>query len=194
MAEAERNGRRFGNGWRIAGWGLATLPLILPATAMIFTAEVNWTASDFLIMGLMIGCVGLGIELAVRATRNSMYRGGAGLALLTGFLVTWTNGAVGIIGDEDHPANLMFFGVIAIAVAGAFMARFKAPGMVRTMAVAALGQFAVPLIAIAIWSPPITVDLVRTLLFNSVFASFWLISAWLFREASESAEHYINVN
>ena len=178
----------FWNPWRRAGWGIAATLLILPAVAMNFTAEVNWTVSDFLIMGLMMGCVGLGIELVLRATRNSSYRGGAGLALLTGFLVTWANGAVGIIGNEDHPANLMFFGVIAVAVAGAFMARFKAPGMARTMAVAALGQFAVPLIAIAIWAPPINLDLVRTLLFNCVFAGFWLISAWLFRAASATGE------
>lgn len=184
----------FWNRWRIAGWGFAASLLILPAVAMNFTAEVNWTVSDFLIMGMMIGCVGLGIELVVRATRNNSYRGGAAVALLTGFLVTWANGAVGIIGNEGNPANLMFFGVIALAVTGSFLVRFKAPGMARTMASAALGQFAVPLIAIAIWSPPFTVDLVRTLLFNSIFAGFWLVSAWLFREAPESGEPYINVN
>ena len=187
-------GSAFWNPWRLAGWNLAAGLLILPAVAMNFTAEVNWTLSDFLIMGLMIGCVGLGIELAVRATRNNKYRGGAAAALLTGFLVTWANGAVGIIGNEDHPANLMFFAVIGIAIGGAFLARFKARGMARTMALAALGQFAVPLIAMAIWSPPIDLGLIKTLLFNSVFACLWLASAWLFREASESAEPYINVN
>jgi hypothetical protein len=127
-------------------------------------------------------------------TRNRRYRGGAAVALLTAFLVTWANGAVGIIGDEDHPANLMFFAVIAIAIGGAFLARFKARGMDRAMALAAIGQFAVPLIAMAIWSPPIDLGLVKTLLFNSVFACLWLASAWLFRGAAESAERYINVN
>lgn len=193
MTSENRTGS-FWNPWRLAGWGLAAALLALPGVAMNFTAEVNWTVSDFVIMGLMIGCVGLGIELAVRATRNNRYRAGAAVALLTGFLVTWANGAVGIIGNEDHPANLMFFAVIAMAIAGAFLARFKARGMARAMAVAGFGQFAVPLIAMAIWSPPITVDLVRTLMFNSVFAGFWLVSAWLFREAPELAEPYINVN
>ena len=177
----------FWNPWRVGGWGLAAFLLILPAVAMNFTAEVQWTVSDFLIMGLMIGCVGLGIELAVRAARNNHYRGGAAIALLTGFLVTWANGAVGIIGNEDHPANLMFFAVIGLAVAGAFLARFRARGMAAVMSFAAGGQFAVPLIAIAIWSPPFTADLVRTLLFNSVFAIFWLASAYLFREAASAS-------
>jgi len=177
----------FWNPWRLAGWGLAATLLILPAVAMNFTAEVQWTVSDFLFMGMMVGCVGLGLELAVRATRNSRYRAGAAVALLTGFLVTWANGAVGIIGNEANPANLMFFAVIAMAIAGSFAARFKAPGMAVTMAAAALGQFAVPLIAMAIWSPPIDMDLARTLLFNSVFAGLWLLSAWLFRRAPSAA-------
>ena len=128
------------------------------------------------------------------STRNHRYRAGAAMALMTGFLVTWANGAVGIIGNEDNPANLLFFGVIAVAVAGSLIARFKAPGMVRTMAAAGLGQFVVPLIAMAIWSPAIDLGLVKTLLFNAGFAGLWLVSAWLFRTASKSGEPYINVN
>ena len=193
----DRNARqpgKFWNPWRISGWSLVGGLLLLPAIAMNFTSEVQWTLSDFLLMGLMIGCVGLGIELAVRATRNNSYRGGAAVALLTGFLVTWANGAVGIIGNEDHPANLMFFAVIGIAIAGAFITRFRARGLTVTMSAAAAGQFAVPLIAIAIWSPPMTADLARTLIFNSAFAVFWLASAYLFRDAAESDEQHINVN
>jgi hypothetical protein len=177
----------FWNPWRLAGWGLAASLLILPAVAMNFTPEVKWTVSDFMVMGMMIGCIGLGLELAVRATSDSRYRGGAAFALLTGFLVTWANGAVGIIGNEANPANLMFFGVIAIAIAGSFLSRFKAPGMARTMSVAALGQFGVPLIAMAIWSPPIDMGLAMTLLFNSIFAGMWLLAAWLFHRARDAA-------
>jgi len=184
---SETSTSAFWNPWRLAGWGLAASLLILPAAAMNFTGDVQWTVADFLFMGMMVGCIGLGLELAVRATRNSRYRGGAAVALVTGFLVIWANGAVGIIGNEDNPANLMFFGVVGIAVAGAFVARFRPRGMAVAMAVAALGQFAVPLIAMAIWSPPIDLDLAKTLLFNSVFAGLWLLSAWLFRQAPSPA-------
>jgi hypothetical protein len=38
------------------------------------------------------------------------------------FLV-WMNLAVGIIGSEDNPANLMFGGVLALGILGAFIAR-----------------------------------------------------------------------
>ena len=41
------NGRRGKNRWRPAIWGAAAFLLVLPAVAMQFTSEVNWTASDF---------------------------------------------------------------------------------------------------------------------------------------------------
>lgn len=184
----EQTGRNFWSRWRIAGWGTAATLLVLPAVAMQFTREVQWSVGDFMIAAAMFGVLGLGIELTVRATRNSRYRAGAAVALLTGFLVIWVNGAVGIIGSEENPANLMFFGVIAMAIGGAFLSMFNASGMARTMILAGLGQFAVPFIAIAIWSPPLTADVARTIIFNSVFAGLWLISGWLFRQAEPKAE------
>ena len=175
----------FLNPWRMAGWGSAALLLTIPALATQFTREVDWGAGDFLILGTAIGSVGLGIELAVRASRDSGYRAGTAVALLTGFLVTWSNLAVGIIGDEGHPANAMFFGVIAMAVAGAFMAKFRPAGLSRVMTATAIAQVAVPLIAIAIWSPPFTADLAKTLIFNGGFAGLWLAAAWLYRRANK---------
>jgi hypothetical protein len=187
MASEQISGGGFWNAWRISGWGIGAGLLLLPATAMQFTGEVNWTVSDFLFMAMMISCVGLGIELAVRASRSSRYRAGAAVSLLTGFLVIWANGAVGIIGDEGDTANLLFFGVIGLAVGGAFLARFRPGGMARAAAIAAAAQFAVPLIAMARWSIPLTADVTKTLLFNTVFAALWLLSAWLFRQASRIA-------
>ena len=164
-------------------WGGAAALLLLPLVAMQFTAEVNWDGFDFLVMGGMLLTACVLYEVAACLARSNAYMVAAGIAVGGAFLTVWANGAVGIIGNEDNPANLMFFGVIAVAIAGSFMARFKAPGMAVTMAVTALGQFAVPLIAMAIWSPPLDADLARTLLFNSAFAGLWLLSAWLFRQA-----------
>src|SRR3954469_1092777 len=45
--------------WRVAGWSFAAGLLALPALAMQFTHEVNWTGFDFLVAGGMIGGVGL---------------------------------------------------------------------------------------------------------------------------------------
>ncbi len=183
----EMSGGRSGPPWRWIGWGMAGFLLLLPAIAMQFTREVNWGLGDFLVMGLMFGILGMGLELAARASRNNAYRAGAAAALGTGFLVTWSNLAVGIIGSEDHPANGMFFAVIAVAIIGSFVSQFHARGMGRAMTLAAVGQFAVPFVAIAIWNPPFTPDLVKTITFNSIFASMWYFSAAMFRKAADEA-------
>ena len=176
----------FWGPWRLVGWGSAAVLLILPAVAMQFTSEVNWSIGDFIIAAMMFSVVGLGIELAVRSSAHPSYRSAAAVALLTGLLVFWANGAVGIIGNEDHPANLLFFAVLALAVVGSFLARFRARGMVIAIGGAALAQFAAPFIAMAIWAPPFDAGMVRTILFNSVFAAMWLFSASLFRRASHA--------
>lgn len=56
---------------------------------------------------------------------------------MAAFLLIWVNGAVGIIGDSGNYANLMYFGVLAIAAIAVLIARFRAPGMARTMFVTA---------------------------------------------------------
>ena len=64
-----------GNRWTMFIWGGAALLLSLPFFAMGFTSEVNWTASDFVVMGIMLGVVCGAIELAVRFSGNWAYRG-----------------------------------------------------------------------------------------------------------------------
>ena len=59
---------------RIAGWTLAIALLALPAVAMQFTNEVNWTASDFIFAGVVFAVVGGLFELAARASANIAYR------------------------------------------------------------------------------------------------------------------------
>lgn len=135
-ADRDGGGERR-NRSRILAWGGAAVMLLIPFVAMQFTREVNWTLSDFVFAGLLIGGIGGAFELAARASRSRAYRLGAGLALLATFLLIWFNAAVGIIGDEDNPANLMFGGVIVLALTGAIIARFRARGMMRAMFVAA---------------------------------------------------------
>jgi hypothetical protein len=164
------------NPWRILGWGTASALLLLPLVAMQFTSEVNWTASDFAFAGAMIGGVGIVYELTVRATQSAPYRGGVALALAATFLTIWANGAVGMIGDEGDPANLMFAAVLAIALLGSTLARFRPKGMALAMLAAALAQ------AIA-GGIGMLVDPLGGL-FSTAFAGLWLVSAALFRRAA----------
>jgi hypothetical protein len=162
----------------VAGWGTAAGLIALPLVAMQFTAEVIWTLSDFLFAAVLIGSVGIAFEVVVRMTGNRTYRAAVALALATGFLLVWSNLAVGIIGDEGNPANLAFFGVLAIAIAGAFVARLTPGGMARAMFATALAQFAVSAVAlIARMDIPVAIAL--------AFVGLWLVSGLLFRSAAQ---------
>ena len=176
MANAEVNGAHRGFPWRIAGWGTAALILLLPLVAMQFTREVNWTVGDFIFAGLLIGCTGLAFELTVRASSNAAYRAAVGVALAAAFLTIWANGAVGMIGDEGNPYNLLFLGVIGLALAGNVAARFRPAGMALAMAVAAIAQ-----LAVAVGGLPTDV---RGGILSAMFAGPWLLSAALLRKAA----------
>jgi hypothetical protein len=171
--------------WRWIGWGAAGALLALPLIAMRFTDEVQWTASDFVVMGLLLGAVGLGLELAVRKSARFAYRLAAGLALLTAFLTVWINAAVGIIGDGEG-ASRLYGGVLLVALAGAALARFRSNRMAWAMAAAALSQLAVPPLAALMWPdarPLIWRPEVITL--TGMFAAMWLLSAAMFRKAGD---------
>jgi hypothetical protein len=169
------DGRR-GIPWRGIGWGMAALLLLLPLVAMQFTGEVMWSVGDFIFAFLLIGGVGLAFELTVRATRNIAYRAGIGSALAAAFLIIWATGAVGMVGDEGDPHNLLFLVVIVLALGGAAAARFRAAGMALAMGVAAVAHLAVSLSGLSI-DP-------RGGILSATFAALWALSAILFRAAA----------
>lgn len=168
---------RCGSPWRIVGWGIAAALLLLPLVAMQFTAEVNWTLSDFVFAAILIGGVGVAFELTVRMSRNNSFRAGAAAAIAASFLTIWVNAAVGMIGD-DNPYNLLFLGVIGVALLGAVVARFRPAGMAVAMLAAALAQ-------VAVAAGGLSTD-VRGAILSAGFAGIWLLSAALFRNAARS--------
>lgn len=177
-------GRRGPNPWRVAGWSIAALLLLLPLAAMQLTREVNWTPLDFAVAAAMIGGVGIAFELTVRATRSSAYRGAVAIALAAAFLLIWINGAAGIIGNEDNPLNLLYVGIIAIAFGGAAWARFRPKGASRAMLAAAVANSALGVVAVAAGGsePPGVIGLI---VLNGFFVALFLGSAWLFGIAAE---------
>lgn len=174
--EVRESGAGRGFPWRVAAWSVPALLLILPAVAMRYSDEVNWTASDFLFAAAMFGTVGLGIEGVLRISRNTAYRLGAALGILACFLLVWVNAAVGMIGSEDNPYNLLFLSVIPLALIGAAAARLRAPGMVWAMSAAGLAQ-------LAIACAGMTSDL-RGGFLAAVLAGLWALSALLFSSAA----------
>lgn len=170
--------------WRPIGWGAAVALLALPFVAMQFTREVNWTASDFIVFGAMLLAVGVPLELVARASRNWSYRGAALLALLGGFLTVWANLAVGIVGSEENPANMLFFGALLVGIVGTIVARARAEGMSMAMLATAAALGIAFVIAVAGPTDEPFVPHWRELLGTSVFAAMFLGSAALFRSAA----------
>jgi len=180
-SRADNGGRKGGVPWRIVGWGAAAVLLALP-----LVADAPWTASDYAFAAVMFGIVGAFLEFAVRLSRNPWYRLGALVAVAASFLLVWINGAVGIIGGEGNPANLMFLGVIAIALAGSIVARFRAEGMARAMALAAVAEalVALPVVTMGLGAnePP---GMAGVLILIGGFTGMWAVSALLFRKAAQ---------
>ena len=121
-AQMQQGNTRKGNPWRLAVWGTAAGLLLLPAIAMQLGVEgVLWTASDFVVMGVLLGSCCLAYEVATRMSGSTAYRLGFAVAIVLGFLLVWINLAVGIIGGEANPANLVFAGVLAVGLVGALI-------------------------------------------------------------------------
>ena len=163
--------------------------LLIPFVAMQFTQEVNWTSFDFVFAGVMIFGTGLAYQLIASQANGPAYRLGIGLALAAGFLLIWLNGAVGLIGSEHNPANLLYAGVLAVAGLGALLARFRPLGLARAMTAAAVAQVAVPLLALLIWRPwSATADepwrTAQVVGVTAMFVVLWGGAALLFRRAS----------
>lgn len=178
MTESRGNdGRRRKNRWRMAAWGAAAFLLLLPLLAMQVTDEMDWDLADFIVFGAMLGGAGGAFELAARTTRDTAYRAAVGIALAAAFFLVWINLAVGIIGSEDNPANLMYFAVLAVGIVGAAVARFRPRGMARALVATALAQASAAVVAlIAGWG--------HTFVVTGVFVALWLASAWLFGKAA----------
>ncbi len=170
---------------RIAAWSFAGLLLLLPAVAMQFTDEVNWTASDFIFAAVLILSVGIPLEIVVRKTGNMAYRAAVLFALAAAFLLVWINGAVGIIGSESNDANVMFAGVLAIAFVGSIIARLRPLGMTLVMIAAACSQVTVAVIAMLgrYHDPGSEMQLLGI---TGMFVTLWCASAALFWQAADA--------
>jgi hypothetical protein len=127
---------------------LTGLVLMIPLVAMQFTDEVNWTVSDFIVMGALIFITGTIIVLILRKTTNIAYQVAFMLAIGTTFLMIWVNLAVGLIGSGPNPGNLMYIGVIAVLSVGVYLSRFKIPALERVMFTTAFSLILLAIIAL----------------------------------------------
>jgi hypothetical protein len=170
---------------RLFIWAVVVaLILCIPLVAMQFTPEVQWDTFDFVFMGVLLFGAASTYELVSSRGSTLAYRGGVAFAGIATVLLVWINGAVGIIGSEDNPANLLYAGVILTATTGVCIARLRPMGMFRAMIATAIAQFLVPIIALIIWRPDFAPGVIGVLFLNGIFVGMWVASALLFREAA----------
>lgn len=99
---------------------------------------MTWDLIDYLVASVMVtGLVGGGI-LVFKMSPNWRYRLGTLIMLITGFLLVWINGAVGIIGSEDSTITRVLFAIPVIVVLRALWFRFSHQGMASSALMAAV--------------------------------------------------------
>jgi hypothetical protein len=169
--------------------------LLIPLALTIRDGNVkgvgwNWSPGDFVFAFVMIFGTGLAYQLVSRkAGSNILYKVAMGLGLAGAFLLIWVNAAVGIIGGENNPINMLFVLVPLIGIIGAMVARLRPQGMSVAMLMMTAAQLLIPAIAFLIAKPSVgtpeeVFGVVRTVGASGFFALFFLGSALLFRKAA----------
>ncbi len=170
----------------IIGVALAAASLLLaPLVAMQFSDEVAWGPGDFVIAGVLLIGAAVAFRLATRRKGKMAYRAAVGMAIGAALFLVWANLAVGLLGNEENPANLMYLGVLAVGLIGVGFARFQPRGMAHTLFAMALAQGLIAVIALLAGmhrQPGSSVAEIVNV--NGFFIALFVVSALLFRHAA----------
>jgi hypothetical protein len=164
--------------------------LAVPLLAMVFrlgvpdpgsgTEGVNWSPMDFAIVGVLVFGSGLLYQYGSAPAATSAHRLAVAIAVLAGLALVWINLAVGMIGDEGNPANLMYVLVVAVALIGASIARYHRGEAATAMFATAAAHVVVVVVALVAGLGP-------TLVADGFFVAAWTASALLLRQANAGA-------
>jgi hypothetical protein len=161
-------------------WGGAGSLLLLPPLVMEVFDPAAGDPGHFVFAAILLLAMGAAFEIALRVPAKWAYPTAIGVAVAAALINVWLNLAVGILGSEDDPANLMYAGVLAVALLGSLIVRFRPLPMAYVMTATAgvqVAAFVFALVAGLGFTGPITV----------FFAALWLTAAWLFRRAAGQA-------
>lgn len=167
---------------------LATaLLMLLPLAASLLLEDFNWGVFDFVFTAGLLFVAGLSFDLLARRSGSMVYRAAFAVAIGTAAFLFFSNLAVGVIGSDDEPANVMYLGVIAIAVIGAVAVRFRPGGMAWAMFVAAAAQASTIVIALVfgLHTYPES-SVLEIFAVNGFFMTGWIVAGLLFRWAADS--------
>lgn len=160
--------------------------LLIPFCAMQLSIEGwHWDLFDFLLMGSFILGTSLAYQLISRKVDSRLYRVATGIAAISSLLILWVNGAVGIIGSEDNPANLLYFVALGIGFLAVLASKFKPRGMSYALFTTAGGLFLIPIIAFMIWRPDFDPGVIHVFILNTCFATPFFVSGLLFKKIAD---------
>ena len=163
-----------------------TVLLVIPLAGNMFVDGWDWNAGSFLFAWVMMAGVGFAYLFVTMRAGSIAYRIATGIALAAGFMILWGNLAVGFIGSEDNPANLLYGAVLAITAVGAAIARFEAPGMAMAMFAAATAQFLVPVVALIARPSDFDPGVVPVFGLNFFFVLMFVGAGLLYRHAART--------
>jgi hypothetical protein len=72
--------------------------LLIPLAAMQFSDQVNWSAGDFVVMGLLLLLLGFGLRYILRRAGSAQTKIALIALSILAFLLIWAELAVGIFG------------------------------------------------------------------------------------------------
>ena len=160
----------------IMGLGLIAALMIVPVIILRAPGFI-FEPGEVIFLLILFATVAIAQQIVGRVPAHRAFAVGVGLALFTGLAQLWLNLAVGTIASEDDPANLIYLAVVALALIGAAVGRFRPQGMAGAMVGAAIAQCVAFFVALAAgwgFTGPITI----------CFASLWLIAATAFRRSA----------
>jgi hypothetical protein len=132
---------------------------VVRASGAALAVTLLWQLTRFESLAQWIDQIALGMLAAILITavgaffltkdKHAMYRLAIFASLGVAFFMNWAMPAVGILGAEGDSADLMFFVLQAVVIAGAVMVRFRPKGMVGVMALAVAGHIAIIIVAVS---------------------------------------------
>jgi len=170
-----------GSRWTLLIWAGAAVLLSVPFVAMRFTSEVNWSSSDFVVMGTLLALACGTIELAARRGGNVAYKLGVTVAVGGSFLIVWINLAVG---HEHTPYDYPLYLALLVGLVASAIARLRPKGMMAAMLATAAALIVALRLAMVHEADAEGGNLLVTAVASAAIASPFLIAAWLFRNAA----------
>lgn len=174
--------------FRVALGALAALMVPLAASRVV--EGWHWGPGAFVFTYVLFFATGMAYALIARRMNVWSYKAAVAVALGVGFALGWAT--MVHLSETENPVLLVYYGVLAVGLAGAAVARLEPRGLERTAYVMAAGTGVAWLVTqvlfpVAYADPPDNLGVKHALL-----ALLFVITGLLFRHASRSAAAHGN--